>query len=282
MTFTSPSPLTIGSLVLNTTDANGTLWKVLDVDGWDGTTTPTLQMAQKPRQHGAVAGDSFSSGRVITVRGMIRSNTPEQHSLDRDTLDAAVTLAPTLLQVSESGRVRWVMVRRQDQVLFKRINRWTSNFSFLVASEDWRKFGTPMVGATFLPSTSGGLTIPFTIPFTISATLVTGQVNLTNPGNTQGPVRMRIDGPCTGPIVTHVGSGHALAFASSLVLAAGEWLDVDMEAHTVLANGQSSRAGYITSRGWSAFDPGNNSWAFTAAVYDAASMLTVTGTPADD
>lgn len=115
---------------------------------------------------------------------------------------------------------------------------------------------------------------------TIDAVTVTGQVSLTNPGNDTGPLRLRVDGPCTGPVVTHVGTGDRLVFSSSLVLAAGEWLDIDMEKHQVYANGQSSRAGYITARGWFGFDPGPNTFAFTAAQYDAASQLTVAGTPA--
>jgi len=118
-----------------------------------------------------------------------------------------------------------------------------------------------------------------TIPFTIDAVTVTGQVSLVNPGNETGPVRLRIDGPCRGPVVTHVSSGTQLIFSSSLVLGAGEWIDVDMEARTVLANGQASRAPWITSRGWSGFTPGENTWAFTAAAFDAAARLTVVATP---
>jgi len=117
------------------------------------------------------------------------------------------------------------------------------------------------------------------VPFTIDAVTVTGQVSLSNAGNESGPVRLRIDGPCTGPVITHGSTGAQLVFSTSLVLRAGEWLEVDMENRTVLANGQAGRAGWITSRGWSAFDPGDNSWAFTAAVYHPASRLTVTATP---
>ncbi|WIA97618.1 phage tail family protein [Curtobacterium sp. MCBA15_004] len=126
----------------------------------------------------------------------------------------------------------------------------------------------------------GGLTVAAVGGLVINAVTVTGQVSLTNPGNDTGPLRLRIDGPCTGPVVTHVGTGDRLVFSSSLVLAAGEWLDIDMEKRQVYANGQSSRAGYITSRGWFGFDPGPNTFAFTAAQYDAASQLTVAGTPA--
>lgn len=118
-----------------------------------------------------------------------------------------------------------------------------------------------------------------TISFTIDAVTVTGQVSLVNPGNETGPVRLRIDGPCRGPVVTHVSTGAQLVFASSLVLGVGEWLEVDMEARTVLANGQATRAPWITSRGWSGFTPGENTWAFTAAAFDADARLTVVATP---
>jgi hypothetical protein len=118
------------------------------------------------------------------------------------------------------------------------------------------------------------------IPFTIDAVTVTGQVSLINPGNETGPVRLRIDGPCRGPVVTHVATGAQLIFSSSLVLGYGEWIDVDMEARTVLANGQATRAPWITSRGWSGFTPGENTWSFTAAAFDAAALLTVVATPA--
>jgi hypothetical protein len=120
----------------------------------------------------------------------------------------------------------------------------------------------------------------FTIPFTIDATTVTGQVSLNNPGNEYGPVTLRVDGPCVGPVITHVSSGAQLVFSSSLVLGVGEFLLIDSEKRTALANGQASRAGYITSRGWPSFQPGQNTFSFTAAEYRAGSMLTVSGLPA--
>lgn len=124
------------------------------------------------------------------------------------------------------------------------------------------------------------LTGALTVPFIIDAQTVTGQVSLTNPGNESGPVVLRIDGPCVGPVVTHVSTGNAIVFSSSLELRAGEYLEIDMDARTALANGQSNRAGYITSRGWSAFDPGRNTWAFSAARYNSQSQLSVTAVPA--
>jgi hypothetical protein len=213
---------------------------------------------------------------------MILSKNAAQHSLDCDTLIAAVSKQPTMMQVSESGRIRWCVVRRSAAVGWQRKTNFISSYTFQVHADDWRKFGTPLTGVTALPSSVGGLTVPFTVPFSIGATSVSGQVSLVNPGNEFGPVVLRIDGPCVGPTVTHVSSGEQLVFASSLVLGAGEFLLVDMEAHTVLANGQASRQKWVTKRGWSSFQPGPNTWSFDAITYNAASQLTVTAIPADE
>lgn len=277
----SNSPITIGSLVLNTVDANGTRWRVSGFIGW-GATDPTLEPAQRVRASGAWAGDSFSEGRTMSFSLLVTSVSAAQHSIDIDTLNHNVTKSDTLVQVSESGRVRFCYARRSSAITPVKINAWTSRFTFSMFAKDWRKFSTPLVADTHLPMTSGGLQIPYTVPYSIDSTSVSGQVNLTNPGNEVGPVMMRVDGPATGPVITHVGSANALVFSSSLVLGVDEWLDIDMEKHTVLANGQASRAGYITSRGWSGFDPGANTWSLTAALYNSATLLTVTATPADE
>jgi hypothetical protein len=211
----------------------------------------------------------------MTVSGMVRSVSAAQSSVDADTLIHAVSKTDTTFQVSESGRIRWCMARRYGDVQITRVNHFIFRFTFQMVSLDWRKFGATLTGTTALPSSSGGMTYPMVFPYTYDAASVSGQVSLSNQGNEFGPVTLRIDGPCVGPKVTHVSSGKQLVFASSLTLGAGEFLIVDMEAHTVLANGQASRAGWVTSRGWSEFQPGPNTWAFDAITYNAASQLSV-------
>jgi len=118
--------------------------------------------------------------------------------------------------------------------------------------------------------TSGGLTVPFTI----DATTVSGQVSFTNAGNTPGPVTVRLNGPLTGPVVTHVESGARVAFSPLFTINTGEWVLVDMESHSALAQGQSSRSQWITSRGWSTFSPGGNTWALTATSGTGSMLVT--------
>lgn len=249
------------------------------VDGWGGKPKPALTIAQKPRSGGGWAGTSQQGPRHIALAGWIVTDNPLALLGAQDALNAAFPRGDALMTVTELGVSRWVMARVEDELIITRKSRLASQWSAQVIALDPRKFGAAVSGSAFLPSTTGGLTVPFTVPFAVDAVTVSGQVSLFNPGNTAGPVSLRVDGPCVGPVVTHVSSGLSLVFSSSLVLGAGEWLDVDMEAHSVLANGQASRSGWVTSRGWSAFDPGANTWAFTAAEHDPASKLTVTAIP---
>lgn len=270
----------IGGITFGSTDANGVQWRLTGLDGW-GSPASSLQLTQKPRGPGAFRSiPGYLTPRTLVPSGTVYAPDFPSASAAWDQLCAAFPLTPTQLTVTEGTRTRYVTVQRQDETL----NTWVTDnqftFSGQLVAADPRKMATALTTSTLLPAATGGLTIPFRIPFTIASTVVSGTCSLTNPGNVAGPVTLQINGPCSGPIVTHVSTGNQLVFASSLVLNAGEFLVIDMEAQTVLANGQSSRNGWITQRGWSYFDPGVNVWAFTAAVYNSASQLVVSGTPA--
>ena len=273
---------TLNGLPLNGIDSvTGAEFVLESFEGWEGSTGSTLRAVQKSRAGGAWAGTAYHRERIIVMGGKIFASSYAMITAAQTRLNTALTLDEAPLEVDEAAFVRSCMVRQDDVPIQRRIAPTVSLWSIQVLAEDYRKFGAPLTASTRLPASSGGLTVPFTVPFTVPATLVSGQVNLTNPGNEIGPVILRVDGPCHGPSITHVASGITLTFSASLVLGAGEWLTIDPEARTVMANDQSSRSGYITSRGWFGFVPGANTFAFTAASFDADALLTVTGTPAD-
>lgn len=276
--------ITLGSIDFTST-ALGVAFRGMKLEGWDGSPGSTLQLTQKLRGPGAWRSSDPQrgpktltlSGTMVALDGNVSATT-----LAFDALNAAVTLDETSLIVDGHGvGARRVNVSRQGDVIDVPMpSILQKGFNVQLVAADPRKFGTNLKGSTGLPASSGGLSFPMSFPSAFTSTVVSGQVALTNPGNETGPVVMRVTGPCTGPVITHVGSGLSLVFSSSLVLGAGEWIDIDMEARTVLANGQSGRAQWVTSRGWSGFDPGQNVWAFTAQAYDSASQLSVTATPA--
>jgi len=277
-----PSSATIGPLNLCAVDDFGVTW-VLDENGVVGWGAPggTLSPTQKPRQRGAWAGLSYAQARPMTMAGVCIAPTAALASDALDRLIDACSLDDTTLTVVESGRSRWCTVRRDGPVLPPQwIGTCAFTWSIQVVALDPRKLGAPLTGSTGLPSSSGGLVVPVTVPLTINSTMTSGQVSLFNPGNETGPVLARLVGPLIGPILTHVGSGLRLVFSASATIADGEFWDVDMEAHTVLAQGQANRAGWITSRQWSGFEPGNNTWSLSAVSATTGSVI-ITATPAD-
>jgi hypothetical protein len=273
--------VTLGPLPLTDVDSFGVRWILgpAGVVGW-GAPGGTLAPVQKVRQRGAWGGLSYSQARPMTMSGACIAPTEALASDALDRLIDACSLDDTTLTVTKAEAPRWCTVRRDGAVLPNWVNPMSFDWSIQVVALDPRKLGAPLTGSTGLPSSSGGFTFPHTFPFAINSTVVSGQVNLTNPGNETGPVTLRIDGPVVGPIVTHVGSGLRLVFSASLTLGVGEFLTVDMEGHKALAQGQVTRSNWITKREWSGFEPGGNTWAFTAAS-GTTGQLTVVATPAD-
>lgn len=270
---------TLGTLQFNVVDANGVAWVVDDIPGWAGSAGSTLPLTSKTRAHGSWRGKAFLVSKTLPISGAVQAPSPDLALAAADTLNAAASLEDTTLTVDE-GLVRWMTVARQGEVLITWLTDRAFIFSIQMLAPDPRRFADALTTSTLLPNLSGGLTVPLDVPVVLADTGVSGACSLVNPGNMTGPVRIRIDGPVAGPEITHVGTGAQLTLAASLTLGSGEWLDIDMEAQTVLANGQSSRAGYLTQRGWSGFEAGGNTWTFTSAAYNASALMTVDATPA--
>ncbi len=278
------SPVALGNLVLNRVDEEGTVWALEDFDGWLGSAGSTLELAQRTRANGATGTEPFLKPRVMTMAGRIRALDPMALSLAIDRLNAAAALDPFDLMVSESGRIRHCSVQRQDTVIVKTAKGTArlAEFSLQIVAKDPRIYGDLITDTTPLPSSSGGRTYPARYPIVYTGVSNTGVIRVRNEGNTQAPVWLRIDGPIPagGWSVTHVGKEQTLTFATSLALAAGEFVTVDNDRREVLAQGQAARSGYVTSRGWFSLDPGDNDIAFSAANYSPTARLTVTTKPA--
>lgn len=269
-------------LVLGETDAFGVRWSLTTFDGWDGSPNPTLDLEQRGRGHGATDSESFFTARVMTLGGLMHG--PDKAALEAafDRLNGAVQLAPFEILIAESGRVRNIMVRRQGAVIPTWHSDKLAEYSVLIVAKDPRKFGDLVSYSTALPFSSGGLIRPSTWPRTWTGVSGTGTITVNNPGNTDAPVWLRIDGPIPagGWTVTHQGKRRSLTFATALALGAGEFVTVDMDRREVLAQGQSARSGYVTNRGWFSLDPGDNVIAFSAQNYSNTASLTVTTKPA--
>ncbi|HEY9356485.1 MAG TPA: hypothetical protein VIQ52_09300 [Arthrobacter sp.] len=281
-TGTAGRLISLGGLVLGQWDERGVKWSVNKFEGWDGSTASTTEFTQRARGHGATTTEGFYTPRFLTIEGNITA--PNLALLDesRDMLNAAVTLRLFQMLVSESGQVRNMMVKRQGAVVITPITDTTASYSVLLGAPDPRKYGDLVTDSTLLPFSSGGLIRPSMWPRTWTGVSGTGVIRIRNEGNEQAPVWLRIDGPVPagGWAATHIGKQQSLTFANALELAAGEFVTVDMDRREVLAQGQSARSGYVTSRGWFSLDPGDNDIAFSAQNYSPTALLTVTTKPA--
>lgn len=131
--------------------------------------------------------------------------------------------------------------------------------------------GSSMLG---LPQFTGGLVVPVTAPVTVDAVQTAGTADVTNAGTADAGLMLRIDGPVLEPRVTllHPDGPQTLRFG--LELAAGQWLDVDTRARTVLLGGVTSRRGQV-SGDWPILPGGTHTIRFGAADYNNDAMLTV-------
>lgn len=276
-----PLWIALGELILGTVAPSGVRFTVDKFDGW-GSPGSTAQLTQRARGHGATSSEGFLRPRVMTIEGLIQAPLPAMLSTAADDLSAAVELAGFQVIVSDQGRVRNVMAQRQDDVIVTYLTDTKARYSIQIAAKDPRKFGDLITATTRLPFSEGGLTFPVTFPVTFTGTSGTGVLRINNPGNTQAPAWLRIDGPIPagGWTVTHVGKKQSLTFATALALGVGEFVTVDMDRREVLAQGQAPRSGYVTSRGWFSLDPGDNDIAFSAQNYSSTASLTITTKPA--
>lgn len=112
----------------------------------------------------------------------------------------------------------------------------------------------------------------FAVPFSIDATTVTGVLSIVNAGNAPAPAVVRIDGPAQRPVIRHEEQGLELLF--DLILDAGQWLEVDLDKHTVMLNGQASRRGLMRGR-WPAIVPGTNTISWSSLTADPSAAMTV-------
>nr|WP_203617816.1 phage tail domain-containing protein [Streptomyces bauhiniae] len=262
---------------LGATDSAGVAWRLQTLEGWD---SPEVRADFQDREadHGAWASPVYLGSRPITLSGVIEA--PDRATLQTamDQLSAAVSLTDTALTVWEQTP-KQAIVRRSGKLLTQYVTDRTATWSVLVTAADPRRYETTQqTGTTGLPSTTGGLTFPVTFPAAFSATTVSGQIVASNTGSIGTRPVITITGPVSAPSVSALypdGSVRQLLY--SLDLAAGDTLVIDVDAHSVLLNGNVSRRRFLTvSGGWPAI-PASAAVAFQfqAAAYNPTAALTV-------
>ena len=282
--------LTLNGFPLYGMDSYDCEWHVTfqDVSGLFDSVGSTLQTSEKLMTDGWYGNLPRLKGRTISIEGHIIGRCSEscvkawtafKSVLNTDGMRLSARLGDLRFQTqvwqsASAPLVKWAGVNML-------------RFSVGLTSLDPCVYGLEMVsGVSGLPSTSGGMSFPCcfgacngpTSPWMWSEDIISGRVLLSNIGNAPSPVFIRIDGPVENPQVSHVESGHVMAFDMSLGI--GHYVTINSMNHEILVDGFDPARGHVVRREWSQAVAGSNEWAFNASEYSSDARMTVSFYPA--
>lgn len=271
-------------------DDNGCEWHVTfqDVSGLFDGVASTLRTESKVMTDGWYGNLPRLQGRTITIEGHIIGRCTESCVTSWNAFKSVLDTGGMLLiaRLGDIGRqVRVWQSASAPLIKWDGVN--ILRFSLGLTSLNPYLYGLEAVsGVSGLPSSSGGMQFPYRFEeaggslssWMWSENIVSGHVALDNVGTVPSPVMIRIDGPVVNPQVSHVGSGHVMAFNMSL--GSGHYATVNGVTHEILIDGTDPARGRVKRREWSQADPGMNVWGFNASEYSGTARMTVSFYPA--
>lgn len=266
----------LGAIPLGRVDSAAVAWFLQDLQGWDSAEA-RASLQQRSADHGAYSAPRYLGERPITLSGTVVA--PNAAGLDaaREQLLSAAGLDDTTVVVYE-GTPKQALAHRSGKPLWAYITDSIATWSVLLTADDPRRYGVDLqTGSTGLPSTSGGLTVPYTLPYTLSGSSTSGTVTATNAGTFESRPLLIIDGPVSQPqILAQMPDGSVRPLTYSQDLGLGDRLVIDTDAKDVTLNDVVSRRRFLAvPLGWPAIPAGGVvAFTFAAAAYDPAALLT--------
>lgn len=237
-------------IVFSDTDAEGCRWAWGPSNGWGPKPGPREQVSDKTYDHGQIDFTRFHDARTMPIPGWVMA--PDHATLHRaeQRLRDAITIEPFMFRVIEPGFDSFAMVRQKGEVLWTEVNHRVATWSISLYARDPLIYS--MRERTFdlaFPSIVGGRTWPATWPATYPATVVEGSAVLLNPGNLRVPLHLRATGPAERISIAFPELGQGLNLSNpddTVLLRAGEFLDIDTKNRRVLFMGDASRRKWAT------------------------------------
>lgn len=282
--------LTLNGFPLYGVDDNDCEWHVTfqDVSGLFDGVSSTLHTESKAMTDGWYGNLPRLQGRTITIEGHIIGRCTESCVTSWNAFKSVLDPGGMLLMARLGNIGRQVRVWQSASApLVKWAGVNVLRFSVGLTSLSPYLYGLDSVsGVSGLPSSSGGMTFPYRFEeagvslssWTWSEEVKSGQVVLDNVGTAPSPVMIRIDGPVVNPQISHVGSGHVIAFDVSL--GSGHYATANGVTHEILIDGTDPARGRVKRREWSQAEPGMNIWGFGASEYSGMARMTVSFYPA--
>lgn len=268
---------TLNGFDLVGTDPSGATWKVRDIENWLPLPATTGTVTQNAYADGGWLGEAFFQPKPLRLIQQITASGRAQMNAAISQFNAAIpvrSVAP--LAMLDAGVLRYRMVRMEGAPalpkhtgLFAMADvQLVDPFGRMLSGDGSTAF--TYTASTGLPSTTGGLTVPFTLAATIPATVTSGSVTVTNQGNTTPPVKIIIAGPVTNPVIRTT-TGGLMTF--TIALSAGQTLEVDLDKKTVKINGTVNRRNTLAGS-WIVPAAGTV-LSFDASSYNSSAQMTV-------
>ncbi|MFJ2631054.1 hypothetical protein ACIO6U_03695 [Streptomyces sp. NPDC087422] len=267
----------LGPIPLGGVDELGVAWVLQTLDGWD---SPEIraQVQQREGDHGAWSGARYLGERPITLAGTVVAPDPAALDDARERLLSAASLSDTTVVVYEQTP-KQALAHRSAKPLWKYETDVAATYSVMMTADDPRRYATvAQSGTTMLPITTGGMTYPRTYPLAFNAVTVSGQVDCANLGSFETRPVLVIDGPVSQPaVLAQMPDGSVRPMTYSQDLSLGDQLVIDVDAKSVMLNGNVSRRRFLAvPLGWPVIPPeALVSFRFVAATYTATAALTV-------
>jgi hypothetical protein len=285
-----------GDWLGNVADDFGVDWTVTTETGWSARPAPRTNDTDRDDADGDYVGPSTYSARTITLQGTAVADSPREMNAAKDRFLAAGAILNQDLLFIEYGRdlIRQALVRPADTWTAADHGPLAFDFQLVVKAADPRKYNAyetsidmvlphdaPAAGDIYLDMFTGtygtltsGWPFPWPLPWQFNKT-IGGVYTVNNIGSYPTLPTYLITGPVALPAITNSTTGEQLKL--NIVLAAGETLLVDVSAEAVLLNGTTPRQAVIgVNSRFPTLAPGSNRLVFTAGVYSADSICTLT------
>jgi hypothetical protein len=249
--------------------------RITDLSGLDDLPAIHTFDSERPGVDGLDFGVDLRGGRIIEVNlvGKPTDPTGTLQALRSALVDGDSTLVvtglPGLPDLQLAGRIRRRKINT-DRDMANRVIRCAFDFE----CADPRLYDAVETVLTTGPGTASGtgLTPPLTPPLTPGGSAVGGNVTAVNNGIRTTLPRVRVDGPVTAFSLLNATTSRKLTYLQAL--AAGEYVDIDFDARTVLLNGTANRRAYTFGAWWD-LPPGSSSVFYLPADAAVGSLMTL-------
>ena len=261
----------------------GTPYRVTEFDPWSRQVRDDAAGGARPWSGGTWYGAEFVDEAVVPWNVYIAAESQAEwlalhqeliaafEPVGADALDVELRFGVAGSEFVMFGRPRMAQMDRGRM----RVGKGRSWTSVAFVAPGGRIFsGEEQVELLGLPRFEGGLTWPVRWPLRWTGVLVDGRAELVNDGKADTPLHLRIDGPVPAPRLTvQHADGDVETLRLMFDLQAGQWVDIDTSAHTVMLQGTASRRGQVTGA-FPVLRPGTSVIRFNAAEFNDQAQLT--------